>query len=64
MFTLIVVVRDPTTNDARELKRSFDPALAPAALQTKWNGLGSAVLAMITDLQVAVAADPSAPALL
>lgn len=64
MFNLIVVVRDPVSGDARELRRAFDPATLPGVLQTKWGALGPAVLAMITDLNVAVAADPSVPALL
>lgn len=61
MFNLIVVVRDPGTGDARELKRQFDPTMAPATLSTKWNALGPAVLALITELQTIVAADPTAP---
>lgn len=64
MFNLIVTVRDPVTGDVRDLKRSFDPTLVPATLQTKWNALGPAVLALITDLNAAVAADLNAPPLL
>lgn len=64
MFTLIVVVRDPASAVVQELTRQFDPATAPAALQTKWNALGPAVLTMITALQAAAAADPNAPPLL
>lgn len=64
MFVLVVAVRDPATGATKETKRSFDPTLTSAVLQTRWNALGPAVLTMITDLQTVVAADPNAPPLL
>lgn len=64
IFNLVVVVRDPNSKDSRELVRSFDPAMSPATLQTKWNALGPAVLAMINELNAVVIADPNAPPLL
>jgi hypothetical protein len=60
-FRLIIVVRDPITGDSRELERQFDPTTSPATLSTKWNALGAVVLQIISDLQTAVAADPTAP---